>query len=66
MHEATFHRLPIPLIEEITAEVVIDRAIRKQVVDDDQDGVGHRDGGLRPAPASRTETILPLHAKRRA
>ena len=53
MHEATFHCLSISLIDVIAAEVVIDRAVREQVIDDDQDGVGDGDGGLRPAATSR-------------
>lgn len=56
--KTAFHRLPIPLVEVIAAEVVVLRAVRKQVVDDDEDGVGHRDGGLGAAAAGRPPPIL--------
>jgi len=58
MHEVPVHRLSISRIEGSAAEVVRDRAVRQQVIDDDQDGGGHRAGGLRPAPASRQPPLL--------
>jgi hypothetical protein len=44
-------------------EVVIDRALRAQVGDDDQDGVGHRDGRLGPPATGRQPPVLRRHVR---
>ena len=58
MHEPPFDRLTIALVEVVAAQIAVDRALRQQVVDDDQDGVGDGDGRLRPAAAGCQAPVL--------
>jgi hypothetical protein len=58
VHEATFHRLPISLVEGVGPQIAVDRSLCEQVVDDDQDGMGDSDSRLRPAAAGGQSSVL--------
>jgi hypothetical protein len=51
LDEAALDGVAVALVEVGGAEVLVDGAVREQVVGDDEDGVANRDGGLLLAPA---------------